>query len=133
MDFAKVFDKVDHKILHRKLENIGISGNLLNWIKSFLSGRKQTVSVDGFLSYIAEVISGVPQGTVLGPLLFLIYVNDMHECVAHSKISSFADDTRVCRAISFSDDCRSLQSDLDNITLWSSNNNMQLHEKNIYI
>ena len=128
LDFAKAFDKVDHKILYQKLQNIGISGKLLDWIKSFLSSRKQVVSVDGFLSYVADVISGVPQGTVLGPLLFLIYINDIHKCVLNSTISSFADDTRIGKAISAHSDCHLLQQDLDNITRWSKLNNMVLHE-----
>ena len=134
LDFAKAFDKVDHKILYRKLANIGISGNLLKWIENFLVDRKQLVSVDGFLSYIADVLSGVPQGTVLGPLLFLIYVNDMPQCITRSNISSFADDTRVCKAISSIQDCKYLQEDLNNITHWSKINNMELHEnKFVYI
>ena len=67
LDFSKAFDKVDHKLLVEKLKRYGISGKLLGWIKAFLSNRKQKVAVDGFMSYICDVLSGIPQGSVLGP------------------------------------------------------------------
>ena len=128
LDFAKAFDKVDLQILFKKLKNIGISGTLLKWITDFLTERTQVVSVDGFLSYIANVLSGVPQGTVLGPLLFLIFVNDMEDYIQFSKISLFADDSS--KSISTCQDTVLLQEDLYRLTQWSSINNMTLHEDN---
>ena len=128
LDFAKAFDKVDHKILMQKLRNIGISGQLLNWIQSFLADRRQTVVVDGALSYLALVISGVPQGTVLGPLLFLIYLNDIYNCIQFSEISCFADDSRIFKSISTFSDSQLLQHDLLKVTQWSKENSMELHD-----
>ena len=128
LDFSKAFDKVDHQILFRKLSNIGISGNLLAWLQNFLTDRNQTVVVDGVLSYVALVLSGVPQGTVLGPLLFLIYINDISNCLHFSEISCFADDSRIFKSISYTHDTQLLQKDLFNISSWSISNNMKLHD-----
>ena len=128
LDFSKAFDKVDHIILLEKLHAYGIRGNLLAWIKSYLSNRVQTVVVNGFQSNPADVKSGVPQGTVLGPILFLIYINDLHQCINHSLISHFADDTRILKAIKISSDVDLLQQDLKETVRWSHNNKMTLHQ-----
>jgi hypothetical protein len=128
LDYAKAFDKVDHAILLKKLQAYGIKGNLFNLIEQFLTGRSQTVVVDGKHSRSVPVSSGVPQGTVLGPLLFLLYVNDMEKCILHSKISSFADDTKISKKISTMHDSNLLQEDLNCIIRWSGDNNMKLHE-----
>ena len=134
LDFAKAFDKVDHEILLQKMKNLGISGKLFNWLSNFLSNRQQVVVLDGVFSYIAAVISGVPQGTVLGPILFLIFINDIKSCVNHSVISCFADDTRVSKAISTEADSLLLQEDLNSLLHWAKINNMEMHEdKFVYI
>ena len=127
IDYAKAFDKVDHQLLLHKLKCYGITGKLLDWIKDFLSNRTQCVSINGTHSYSSEVLSGVPQGTVLGPILFLIFINDINTCITNSFISSFADDTRVKKAISTSSNVKDLQEDLNNVIQWSTDNNMLLH------
>ena len=134
LDFAKAFDKVDHTLWLKKLQLYGISGNVFKWIENFLSKRTQEVVVNGFSSFIAEVISGVPQGTVLGPILFLIFLNDIESCVLHSSIGCFADDTRISKAIYQAEDSKLLQEDLNRILHWTEQNNMALHEdKFIYM
>ena len=128
LDFAKAFDKVDHQILLQKLHAYGIRGKLLTWLNAYLTNRWQSVVINGTHSQPAKVISGVPQGTVLGPILFIIYLNDLESCIKHSVISSFADDTRLKRAINSTEDTTLLQSDLNNSIKWSEENNMQLHQ-----
>ena len=109
LDFSKAFDKVDHTILMRKLENIGITGKVLTWIQQFLTNRQQQVRVEDVLSSKEWVGSGVPQGSVLGPLLFLIMIIDIDNDVRHSLIGSYADDTRVWKCIHGRTDQVSLQ------------------------
>ena len=93
-DFAKVFDRVCHSVLIEKLHAVGIRGSLLSWLGSFLVGRLMRVSVSGSYSGLKLVLSGVPQGSVLGPLLFLIYVNDLPFHI-RSKCKVFADDFKI--------------------------------------
>ena len=119
MDFAKAFDKVSHRRLLYKLEYYGIQTHTLNWIQAFLSDRTQTVVIDG-------VTSGVPQGTVLGPILFLIYINDLPEYLTHSKLRLFADDSIIYK-ITCQDDCKKLQSDLDAAARWEADWLMAFH------
>ena len=131
LDFSKAFDKVDHALLIKKLKLYGIGGKLLQWITSFLSGRVQKVVVAGSVSEVIEVLSGVPQGTVLGPLLFILFINDMERCVNHSQLKLFADDSRLIKAVnpnSPESDAALLQSDLDAVLKWASSNNMKLNE-----
>ena len=129
LDYAKAFDKVDHEILLAKLRRLGVKGRLLKWIKNFLTeNRFQTVLINGKRSFLASVLSGVPQGSVLGPLLFLVYINDLVSSIRHSKVSSFADDTKISRSIKLEEDILLLQKDLDAVVKWSIDNNMDLHE-----
>lgn len=92
LDFSKAFDSVPHQRLSMKLKWIGVDGNLLSWIEAFISNRKQRVMINGVSSPWGSVISGVPQGSIIGPLLFLIYVNDIFDAVSTSHIKMFADD-----------------------------------------
>ena len=93
LDFAKAFDKVDHGILLTKVKGYGIQGKLANWLQTFLTTRTQQVRVGDFLSEEVAVLSGVPQGSVLGPLLFIVYMIDISEDLDGILIGSFADDT----------------------------------------
>ena len=127
LDFSKAFDKVDHRILMKMLNSIGIHGKIGRWIYSFLTGRDQTVIVNGVRSKSVPVISGVPQGSVLGPLLFLIMMTDIDDDIAYSFISSFADDTRVSRDIGDLIDTFKLQRDLNVVYHWPNKNNMQFN------
>ena len=128
LDFAKAFDKVDHGVLLIKLRKLGLSGTLLSWIDSFLSDRRQLVLLEGIESEIGDVISGVPQGSVLGPLLFLIHIHDIDSELEFSTASSFADDTRIIRKINSMENCRELQLDLQKIYNWAEQNNMSFNQ-----
>ena len=129
LDFAKAFDKVDHTVLLNKLERYGVQGKALNWIREFLVGRKQTVVVEGHKSTFERVRSGVPQGTVLGPILFVLYINDLLNTINYSEGFSFADDTKLIGAISGQHSVQLLQEDLNTVIEWSRVNNMELHEQ----
>ena len=119
LDFSKAFDKVPHKRLIIKLQYYGIRGPLLNWFESFLTNRSQTVVCDGKHSDPAQVTSGVPQGTVLGPLLFLLYVNDLPDNLK-SSIRLFADDALLYGVISNENDGDQLQEDLKQLEAWQN-------------
>jgi ribonuclease P/MRP protein subunit RPP40 len=128
LDYAKAFDKVDHQILLEKLQAYKIEGKLHKWLTSYLSNRRQTVVIQGTKSHEAEVHSGVPQGTVLGPVLFLVYINDLNTYIQDCTVSSFADDTRIKRRISKASDVNILQDAVTSSAMWSCDNNMLLHE-----
>ena len=118
LDFSKAFDTVPHRRLLRKLEAYGITGGILRWIKGFLQGRTQQVIVNGSMSATAPVLSGIPQGTVLGPVLFVIYINDLLDNITSDGLM-FADDTKLFRLISSREDALALQSDLQKLEQWS--------------
>ena len=118
MDFSKAFDKVPHRRLDYKLDWYGIRGNTREWILDFLSGRSQRVVLEGASSDSEPVVSGVPQGTVLGPVLFLLYINDLPDVAVHSTVRLFADDCIVYRPIRNNDDTILLQNDLNKIAEW---------------
>ena len=127
LDFAKAFDKVDHQVLLAKLERYGIGGHALSWLREFLLDRKQAVVVEGHRSTLRLVLSGVPQGTVLGPVLFVLYINDLLERISNGF--GFADDTKLIGAIKDMIGVANLQEELNQVTKWSEHNNMQLHEQ----
>ena len=128
LDFSKAFDKVDIGILCHKLRDLGIHGKLGQWLHNFLTSREQYIVVNGTVSNVSHVTSGVPQGTVLGPILFLILINDIDNNVKN-HVSLFCDDTRVMGPVDSELDVENLQGDLDTIYDWQDTNNMQFNGK----
>lgn len=117
LDFAKAFDRVNHHLLLLKLSQLNIDPLVFNWIREFLSNRTQYVTTNDTDSPEVPVSSGVPQGSVLAPLLFLIYINDLPNQIS-STICLFADDCVIYRAIESSNDTLTLQLDLNNTSTW---------------
>ena len=132
LDFTKAFDSVPHKRLLVKLQAHGITGKLLNWIKIFLSGRRQLVVINSFQSHESSVISGVPQGSVLGPLLFLIYVNDLPRVISSPSLL-FADDTKLFRLITDHDSFQQFQNDILTLERWSKLWQLNFNTKKSFI
>ena len=128
LDFAKAFDKVPHKRLLRKLSGYGIKGKVYNWIKEFLSNRKQRVVINRTKSEWRKVTSGIPQGSVLGPILFLIFINDMPE-VLNCCIKLFADDAKLYSPIKEENDRIRMQVGLKNAEEWAKIWKMFFHIK----
>lgn len=129
LDFAKAFDKCDHGVILHKLKQFGISGKLGIWLHSFLTNRQQAVCVMGEISSKTWVTSGVPQGSVLGPLLFSILISDINSGVSISSLLSYADDTKIYVGISESLDESTLQADLSQIYEWAEANNQEFNTK----
>ena len=126
MDFAKAFDKVPHRRLLHKLDYCGIRGSTHKWISSWLSGRSQQVVLDGQASDPVPVLSGVPQGSVLGQILFLIFINDLPDNIK-SSVCLFTDDCVLYRNIHSLQDCLILQEDLDSLGLWEADWQMKFN------
>ncbi|KAL8582913.1 hypothetical protein ACOMHN_057066 [Nucella lapillus] len=126
LDFAKAFDKVNHSLLLHKIHDYGIKGKTNKWIKSFLSNRRQAVVVDGEKAEFSSVKSGVPQGSVLGPCLFLVYINDLPKNL-NSKVRIFADDTAIYSTITADADIKQLQNDLQNLEMSSNGEEQPLY------
>ena len=118
LDFSKVFDSVDHSLLNFKLNSYGLCGNLNSWFRSYLTDRLQRVVISGHKSAWGKVTSGVPQGSILGPIMIIMYINDFTRCVKNSEMSLYADDSKIFKSIDTKSDCKSLQADVDNITTW---------------
>ena len=119
LDFSKAFDTVPHKKLLHKLKHYGIDGKINKWIRSFLTQRKQQVVIEGESSDSCSVDSGVPQGTVLGPLLFLCHIIDLPNCVK-SKVRLFADDCLLYTSVKTIQDQIQLQEDLKALEFWAN-------------
>lgn len=120
IDFSRAFDSIVHNKLLSKLENYGITGKLLYWISSFVQDRYQCVVIENCFSSVAKVISGVPQGSVLGPILFIIFINDIDSvCHGQTNIKLFADDAKLYSAIDLKDHSLSLQISLNNLVTWA--------------
>ena len=132
-DFSKAFDTVPHRRLLKKLNCYGIKGKVLKWIESFLADRSQVVKVNGCQSNITSVLSGIPQGSVLGPLLFVIYINDLPDCVSLSDIYLFADDTKLVKMIDSLEDSKMLQNDIDSLVQWSNKWLLKFHPNKCHV
>jgi Reverse transcriptase (RNA-dependent DNA polymerase) len=119
-DFEKAFNNVAHKRLISKLRYYGINSSIVDWIQDFLRNRKHRVKVNGSHSDWDKVTSGIPQGSVLGPLLFLLYINDLPGfCEGEAEMYLFADDAKLCKHILKDEDNHCLQASLDKLQIWS--------------
>ena len=127
---SKAFDKVNHQLFISKLKNcFGITGKLLAWFESYLLNRKQRVTVHGATSMERAALSGVPQGSILGPILFLLYVNDLPAVVKQSQIASFADDTKLFKSIQSPLDTQLLREDLSSLERWSISSGLKFNQE----
>ena len=126
LDFLKAFDKVPHQRLLLKLKSRGIGNDVINWIEKWLTHRRQRVIVDGEISNWKSVLSGVPQVSVLGHILFLIYLNDLENDTS-SAVPKFADYTKALRKVTNDTDKQSLQDGLDKLVKWSDKWQMLLN------
>ena len=126
LDFAKAFDKVSHQNLINKLYSVGIQNKTLKWISAFLTDRTQQVVVNGEVSHVGQVTSGVPQGSVLGPSLFLVYINNIPDDIK-SNLRLFADDTAIYKSIKSETDCEALNEDLARLQKWEVENQMKFN------
>ena len=128
LDFRKAFDLVDHSILIKKLSIYEFSSSAIQWFKSYLNNRQQTIECDkGFTDFL-NILSGVPQGPILGPTLFLLFINDLPLCFEHCSSDLYADDTTVhTKDSSVNNIKHNIMYDLKNAIEWSKPNKMQLH------
>ena len=128
-DFAKAFYTVSHDLILQKLKvQYKIDGTLLKFFANYLQGRKQQVIIDNAVSNSVNVLSGLPQGSTLGPLLFVLFINDIYETIdAETNIELYTDDTKIWREIKSESDCNFLQKDIDALYAWSRNNKMSFH------
>ena len=128
-DFAKAFDSVNHDIILEKLKQIyNIDGLMLNFIKAYLKDRYQKVVIGGEYSNVLPVNSGVPQGSILGPRLFVLSINDISEAVSDgTQIALYADNTKIWREIRSYSDCVTLNNDIKSLNNWAERNKMKLH------
>ncbi|CAG4979993.1 unnamed protein product [Colias eurytheme] len=131
-DFSKAFDKISHPILLQKLSAYGVTGSLLHWLQSYITGREFFVVVNGFTSNVHHITSGAPQGSHLAPILFNIYVNDLPHCFSFSEVFLYADDLKFAKKIDKPSDTCLLQEDLNRLIQWCALNDMQLNPKKCY-
>lgn len=126
-DYSKAFDRIQHNMLLFKLSKMGIRGNLLRWFSSYISNRSQAVVVSNYVSGWVPIPSGVPQGSLLGPLLFVIFVNDINTCLQTSQLLCFADDMKIFARVSSVADAEALQSDLHRLEAYCAENMLDLN------
>ena len=127
LDVAKAFNCIDHEILYVKMRNAGFGETVVKWFKSYLR-RFQRVKLDNKLSDVMPVGEGIAQGTVLGPIIFIFYINDMFKCIRHAKMSLFADDCVLyLSGNNWSDIHRKIQSDFDRVVDWTYRNSLRLN------
>lgn len=126
-DMSKAFDKLSHEILLHKLRCLGIHSSFLNWFSSYLHNRTCIVKIEKHESLPYIQTSGVPQGSILGPLLFNIFINDIFLCFKHSKFLLYADDLKIFSKISCLNDVTKLQKDLNELNKWCANNNLNFN------
>ena len=129
LDLKKAFDTVDHTILISKLAVHGIGGASIEWLKSYLSERNQKCFLNGSLSNRCVLSCGIPQGTILGPLLFLLYINDLPNCLSHSQPRIYADDTHLTLAGNSANSIElNLNKDLASVSEWFIANKLTLNK-----
>ena len=127
LDFSKAFDKCDHGILLHKIKRLNIKGKLGRWLKNFLTERQQVILVDKVKSKFSKLVSGIPQGSVLGPILFLIYISDIGQDLIASTLV-YVDDTKVNQRVTSEQDIEALQEELIKLDSWAKENNMEFNK-----
>ena len=129
LDIRKAFDSINHNILLSKMRsNFGISGNELLWFESYLTNREQQCVANGILSSVGKLRCGVPQGSILGPLSFLLYINDLPQCLQKTTPGLYADDTEIyASSHNVNDLINNINYDLNIVTQWMENNKLQIH------
>ena len=125
LDSSKAFDTLDQNIRLHKLKYYGIEGTALRISESYLSERQQSVDLDGTTSNNNRILTGVPQGSILGHLLFIIYINDIAQSSKHFNFIIYADDTTLCSALKINTDATPLTKELNNVSQWLNLNKLQ--------
>ena len=132
IDFKKAFDVINHDIVLKKLGIYGATESTVNWFKSYLSERKQYVQISNYASSVLPISDGIPQGSNLGPILFMLFINDLPLCLIHSNLDIYADDVTLSCAFKREKSDQivtSLTNDLENIVHWSHSNKMAINEE----
>ena len=131
-DFSKAFNKCDHGILLHKLKRMKINGKLGRWVQNFLKSRQQIILVEKVKSNKSIIVSGIPQGSVLAPILFLIYISDIGEDILANTLV-YVDDTKIKMSVKNESDVESLQGKLDKLNNWDIENNMEFNKKKFQV